>query len=168
MLKTLAPLFVLLLAAPIVATAQGVEPDMRVRVWTSSADPVIGRVIKIDPARIVIDADKGPDVTVARASVVGVDIGHERPQIVPMFKGALIGAAIGAVLGLTGGNGDCSYVCYSPAQLAAGGAAVLGVFGGLVGIFVDPGTHWERTAMGPLKQPAPSRKPFTLTFRRRF
>jgi len=152
-----------LLAAP-AAAAQGptsLEPDMRVRVWTSAPDPIVGKVIKTEGSSLFIKAKDGRDVRFERESVVGLEIGRPKSRAHNFFVGVALGAVAGFALGVSASDGICvDILCFSP-MAAGAGLAILGApIGGVMGALVNPGINWETTAIGPVRTsiPRPSLK----------
>jgi hypothetical protein len=146
---------ILLVTIPGAADAQTsstLPAGAMVRVWTTGPDPIVGKVFKIEGASMLIDTDSGQDVSIARDAVTRLDVGHRRPRAINMFKGIGLAIVAGAALGLSSGEDkNCWFIC-TPAQKAGVFSILFAPVGGVIGLVVEPGTKWETTSIGTVRQ----------------
>src|SRR6476469_988545 len=102
MQKTLAQVLIawLILGSSMPAHAQTLLPiriDQRVRIWTASADAMIGRVAAVARDTIQIEVDGRARETVAAVTIRKIEIsGGQKSRGAGAKRGAIRGALIGA------------------------------------------------------------------------
>jgi hypothetical protein len=115
-------------------TSCTVAVGSRVRVTSedTGAQPLMGQVVTLEPGVVVVAVDGGnahKRVSVTPATTIEVSAG-ERSQAA---RGAMVGAAVGAMPGLLMTFGDYNTESGSPAAVSLIGAAAGAAIGGLIG-----------------------------------
>lgn len=107
-MRRLACVALALLLCPRVSAQEAAQEDdlkvgARVRVELGKGKCVVGILSSLDPARLDVTDTKGRVVGIARADVAKLQISAGRPRHV--VKGAIIGGAVGLVLGVLAARG---------------------------------------------------------------
>jgi hypothetical protein len=144
----------LLVSALLLAAAAADGP--RVRVKTAEAT-VVGTLLAQDDDRLVVGTEDAGRIAVPRLAITSLEESHGRhSRGSRVLKGAGIGLATGAALGLIIGFGSGDDTCrpgeyclllFDAGDKATMGAAGLGVIGGAVGALAGlalPRDRWER------------------------
>jgi hypothetical protein len=148
---------VLLTCAPVPLAADDVmpvAPGTRVRVRAlSQPDRVTGRVVALDHETLTLEiAGRTLPLTLPRREITAMDVSAGRRS---RARHALIGAAVGAALGLVAARTTSdSGNPYLDAQAGAAGTLLLASAGALVGVAIPPGERWRSVAPGRIRSAA--------------
>lgn len=134
----------------------------RVRITTSNPTPpadrqrgvarvaVIGELTGTSDSTLSLRREATEDeVTVPLSRVQRLEMSTGSDRGASATKGAVIGLAIGGVVGFAAGE-DCSdadFICFSRDATAAGGAAAGVALGFIIGLIAGGGERWEDTAI---------------------
>jgi hypothetical protein len=118
-----------------------VMPGSRVRLSAPSLglSEAVGTVKEATDEALVVQFEYPRRVgTVDRSEIGKLDISIERERKVlkSLGVGLLIGASSGAVIGLASGDDQNCFICFTAEEKALVGGAMLGLTGGVVGLFV--------------------------------
>ena len=131
---------------PIAESARKVTVGSRVRVSSPAGGdgPVIGTVVALEPGVVVLGDDKGPRARVPVTPSTTLEVsGGKKSQA---GRGAMIGAAVGAVPGLLMTVGDYNTDKGNPAAVSLGGAAAGAGVGALIGLLLKS-EEWRPAEM---------------------
>ena len=141
--RTLVVLAMLWLPAGLRAEEPGaVAVGSRVRVTSleTGAQPLIGQVVALEPGAVVVTSEGGTDqkrVPLVPSTTLEVSTGKKSRAT----RGAMVGAAVGAMPGLFMTFGDYNTDKGNPAAVSLVGAAAGAAIGSLVGL-VFKSEHW--------------------------
>ena len=133
-----------------------VEAGSRIRVTapTVGADKLAGECVEVDATRLRVQAEEqASPMTISLTDVTRLEVsqGRKSNALKGLLIGSIVGVPAGAVLVLLwttrGSDNPCSDY---PAACAAGGAAVVGVTGALVGLGIGALSKSERWEEVPL------------------
>lgn len=121
-----------------------------VRVRTANnPSVVVGQLVALsDSALLVRQLDSG-DVSIPRSDVERLEVRRRVSRGENARKGALIGLAIGGVLGVAAGD-DCDsgdFICFDRRATGAFGAFAGLSIGTLIGVVTGGGERWRATAV---------------------
>ena len=137
-----------------VASAQSAQPvatGARVRVTTlNNPSAVIGELVAVNDSALLIRRQlDSSDVSVPRSLVHRLEVSRGTSRGASARKGALIGLAIGGVVGFAAGE-DCSsedFICFDRGSTAAIGMMSGVSIGGLIGLVTGGAERWRDTAV---------------------
>ena len=133
--------------------AQGTAPDTaatRVRIRQAGVrEPTIGIITQFDADSIHLRAVEG-DLAIARADISKLEISRGRRSNTDRGakKGFLIGAAVGAVLGISVVADPDAYWYDGGAEIIPEAMAIIGLEGGLIGAGIGAlshSEHWQKS-----------------------
>jgi anti-sigma factor RsiW len=130
---------------PLITPPDTVKAGQRVRVWVRMRDEaavdLVGTVRAIGSDTLLLAPHHVEDISVPFARIRHVEISEGR-RSAPLWRGTLIGAAIGALAGGTAGVIVGNASKHNAAQLGEAGIAAGFVAGGVIGYLV-PGESWH-------------------------
>ena len=137
-----------------VASAQPEQPiatGARVRVTTvNSPSAVIGELVAVNDSALLVRRHlDSSDVSIPRTLVHRLEVSRGTTRGASARKGALIGLAIGGVVGFAAGE-DCSsedFMCFDRGTTAAIGMMSGVSIGGLIGLVTGGAERWRDTAV---------------------
>ena len=137
-----------------VASAQPEPPVVtgaRVRVTTmNSSSAVIGELVAVNDSALLVRRHlDSSDVSIPRTLVHRLEVSRGTTRGASARKGALIGLAIGGVVGFAAGE-DCSsedFMCFDRGTTAAIGMMSGVSIGGLIGLVTGGAERWRDTAV---------------------
>jgi hypothetical protein len=117
------------------AEAGKVAVGSRIRVTSEEAgsQPIVGQVVALEPGAVVLSGEGGVDhkrILIVPSTTLEVSTGKKSQA----GRGAMAGAAVGAMPGLLMTTGDYNTDKGNPAAVSLGGAAAGAVIGSLVGL----------------------------------
>jgi hypothetical protein len=123
------------------------KPRVRVRAPAFERKTVVGSLIAIDDSSLTVeDAKTTRQLVIPLDEVTRIELSRRRSRRGHTAGiGALVGLGVGAALGYSGGDADCSkvWICVPREWTAIVGGFGGSLAGGLVGALVGRGEKWE-------------------------
>jgi hypothetical protein len=144
----LAALSVLVVGSAPAQTAQTLPRGARVRVTPLIPLPiVVGELIAVSDSALLIRRQRGGgDISIRRADVLSVEVSRGTRRAAGAGWGALLGLAIGGVIGFASGNDSCggdAWFCLNRPWAAGVGATAGLASGSLIGLVVGSFERWR-------------------------
>lgn len=134
-----------------VAAAQAVPTGARVRVTTvNNPSAMVGQLIAVSDSALLVRSQRDAgDVSIARSLVHRLEVSRGSSRGERARKGALIGLAIGGVVGLAAGE-DCStadFICFDRGSTTMVGAMAGLSIGTIIGLITGGAERWQEAAI---------------------